>query len=125
MRSMTFEAGGKTHEMKATFQASVELANKVGDPLMIAREAAMEAAMQDRLLPYKPSFAFTIENVPVILEIGLRAAGSKLKTREIEDLVFDMGFAEGQELASNYLALIITPTPADQRDSDKVSTGEK
>ena len=111
MRTMTIETGGETYELAATFKASLEIADKVADPLTIAREAALEAAMLKVRIPYQPKFTFTVRNVPVILHAGLKAAGSELKLADIEELVFEAGFVTSRLWAADYLALIVEPKP--------------
>ena len=112
MRLFNFEHDGKDYELAATFAASIEIADKVADPLAIAREAAMEAALAQARIPYQPKFMFTIRNVPQILFAGFRAAKSDMKLKDVEELVFDMGFIEAREKASDFLALIVTPKPS-------------
>jgi hypothetical protein len=131
MRTLTIEHDGEEHELAATFGASVELADRVGDPMFIAREAALEATMMQARIPYQPKFVFTVQNVPEILAIGLKAAGSKLKKREIEEMVFDAGFLHARKWAADYLALIVEPKPTvpldepeDEYDEDEAGNGE-
>lgn len=111
MRSMEIEHDGETYTLTATFAASVEIADKVGDPLSIAREAALEAAMMQARMPYRPKFEFTVRNVPVILHIGLKATGANLTLKEVENLVFDKGLVHARLWAADYIALIVEPKP--------------
>jgi len=111
MRTMTIEHGGETYELAATFKASLEIADKVGDPLEMAREAALEAIMMQSRMPYTPKFKFTVRNVPQILHAGMKAAGSEMKLAEVEELVFDHGFVHARLWAADYIALIVEPKP--------------
>ena len=111
MRTMTIENGGETYELAATFKASLEIADKVADPLTIAREAALEAAMLGARIPYQPKFMFSVRNVPVILHAGMKAAGAELKLAEVEEMVFEAGFVTARMWAADYLALIVEPKP--------------
>ena len=107
MRAFTFEHGGEEYTMAATFGASVDLAEKVADPLFIAREAAVEAALG---AVYQPKFRFTIQNVPQIIAIGLRAGGHNSMTLSaVQAMVFDIGFREAMDIATRYVAMVITP----------------
>ena len=106
MRAFTFEHGGEEYTMAATFGASVDLAEKVGDPLFIAREAAVEAALG---AVYQPKFRFTIQNVPQIMAIGLKAGGHALPMSAVQAMVFDIGFREAMDIATRYVAMVITP----------------
>ena len=106
MRAFTFEHGGEEYTMAATFGASVDLAEKVGDPLFIAREAAVEAALG---AVYQPKFRFTIQNVPQIMAIGLKAGGHAMPMSAVQAMVFDIGFREAMDIATRYVAMVITP----------------
>jgi hypothetical protein len=111
MREMTFDHNGETYTLAATFAASIEIADKVDDPLMIAREAALEAAMMQARMPYRPKFDFTTRNVPQIIHIGLKAAGSKATLAEVQEIVFDKGLVHSRLIAADYIALIVEPKP--------------
>jgi hypothetical protein len=111
MRTMNIEHGGETYTLAATFGASIEVADKVEDPLMIAREAALEAAMMQARMPYRPKFEFTVRNVPQILHIGLKAAGSDLTLPQVQEIVFDKGLVHSRLWAADYIALIVEPKP--------------
>lgn len=111
MRSMTIEHGGEQYELVATFKASLEVADKITDPLSIAREAALEAAMLQARIPYRPKFEFTTRNVAQIVHIGLKAGGSKMTLAEAEELVFDKGLVHARLWAADYIALLVEPKP--------------
>lgn len=110
MRKYTCTLGGKKLELVANFKASIEIAKEVGDPLMIAREAALEAMMISKSFPYNPRWSFSVESVPQILHIGLKAAGSKMTLEQLQDLVFEEGFAAARDHSIEYLSLIIGPS---------------
>jgi len=127
MRSMTAEFGGLRLELAATFGAARDIAKQVADPLAIAREAALEAMMGQVGQVYHPKFSFTVENVPVIIHIGAKAAGEKATLAQIQEAVFEAGLLVGKSVASDYLALIVTPrnqeTP-DESGEGKEQPGE-
>ena len=108
MREITVTLAGEEIELAATFKASMEVAKKVGDPLFIASEAALEAQLVGSGMPYNPKWRATIENVPVILHIGQKAAGGDRSLEDMQNLVFDNGFLESREVAFRYLALMTT-----------------
>ena len=133
MREMTIEtAAGDELTLAATFKASLEVADKIEDPLSIAREAALEAAMMQARMPYRPKFEFTTRNVVQIVHIGLRAAGNEMKVAEVEELVFDKGLVHARLWAADYIALLVEPKPAkpevepeDQiSDQDRAGNGQ-
>lgn len=109
MRSFTFEHNGQEHTLSATFAAAEEIAQKVADPLFMAREASIEARMAEAGLVYQPKFIFSVANLPLILGAGLKAAGSTLTRDAVKEMVFDMGLVEAKDLASRYVAMIVTP----------------
>lgn len=110
MREYETTLGGKPVTLAATFKASQEIAQKIADPLVIGREAHLEALLtRPGFPPYDPKFKFTVSNVPLLLHIGLKAAGSSLTLEQVQELVFDDGFISAKEKATDYLALIIAP----------------
>ncbi len=128
MRKYTCTIAGENLEFTANFKASMEIAKEIGDPLMIAREAALEAMMISKSFPYNPRWSFTVENVPQILHIGLKESGSNMKLERLQELVFEDGFASSRDHAIEYLSLIVGPAPEETDDSAGVpedSAGEK
>jgi hypothetical protein len=122
---MTAEFGGLRFELAANFGAARDIAKQVADPLAIAREAALEAMMAQVGQVYHPKFSFTVDNVPVILHIGAKAAGEKVTLAEVQDVVFNAGFLVGKAIASDYLALIVTPRSEETTsDEDREAAGE-
>lgn len=115
MRKFTITHGGEDYTLAATFDASVEIADKVADPLFIAREAAVEAALG---AGYAPKFRFTVQNVPQIIGIGLKAGGHQISAKAVQAMVFDMGMREAMELAARYVAMIITPKSEEMTPED-------
>lgn len=125
MRSMTAELGGLRFELAANFGAARDIAKQVADPLAIAREAALEAMMAQVGQVYHPKFSFTVDNVPVILHIGAKAAGEKVTLAEVQDAVFEAGLLIGKAVASDYLALIVTPRSEETTsDEGRDASGE-
>lgn len=122
MRKLTFEICGEERDLVATFAASVEIAEKVGDPLFITREAAVESIMLSQNMPYSPKWRFTVSNVPQVIHIGLKAADEKVKLSEVQEWAFEVGFPEAQRIAAEYIALITRPKPEESageaEDSD-------
>lgn len=122
-RIFTTTLGGQTIELAATFKAANAIADKIADPLQIAREAAMEAMFIAQGMPYEPRWRFTVKNIPEVLFIGLQAAGSKMSKADVEELCFEAGFFESREAASSYLALIVGPEPEETIEKDGDSEG--
>lgn len=109
MRELNTMLGSEPLTLAATFKASLEINERIADPLMIAREAAIEAMMTSSRMPYTPRWSFTVENVPMIIWIGLKHAGDKRTLSDVQDMVFDAGFIAGRDVAVEYLAKIVTP----------------
>ncbi len=112
MRTITALLADRDIELAATFGASEDVAKAVGDPLLIVREMGIEAQMQEAGLTYTPKWSFTVANVPKIIHIGMRAAGNKATLAEVQELAFDHGLLEAREVASEYLAALVTPESA-------------
>lgn len=125
MRSMTAEFGGLRLELAATFGAARDIAKQVADPLAIAREAALEAMMAQVGQVYHPKFSFTVDNIPMLIHIGAKAAGEAVTIKDVQEAVFDAGLLVGKSIASDYLALIVTPRSEEtQPDEGKDQSGE-
>lgn len=116
MREMTAYLCGQELVLAATFKASVEIAETVGDPLTIMREAALESMFINAGIAYEPKWRFTIQNVVKVIAIGLKASGSKMILVDLQDLVFSAGFVAAKEVAGDYLALIAGPQPEEVSD---------
>lgn len=125
MRKLTFEICGEERDLVATFAASVEIAEKVGDPLFITREAAVESIMLSQNMPYSPKWRFTVSNVPQVIHIGLKAAGESVKLSEVQEWAFEVGFPEAQRIAAEYIAMITRPKPEESTgEAEDSDTGE-
>lgn len=126
MHSMQVTIGGLDLELGFTFGAGREIAQKVGDPLAIAREAALEAMLNQAGLVHNPKWQPTVENVPMILWIGAKHGGMKdLKLEAVQDAVFQHGFLESKVIAIDYLAGIVTPMAREKLDTGEgETTGE-
>jgi len=125
MRKYSCTIADESVELVANFAASMEIAKQVGDPLMIAREAALDAMMMEKGFPHNPKWAFTIENVPLLLHIGIKAGDSKMALGRVQELVFEEGFAKSRDTAIEYLALIVGPAPEEEMEdsADGKSSG--
>lgn len=126
MRKMSIEMNGEERELVASFAASVEISEKVADPLLITREAAIESVMLSQNIGYSPKWRFTVQNVPQVIHIGLKAAGEKVKLSEVQEWCFDIGFPRAQGVAAEYIALISRPAPEvdPTKDEDATPSGE-
>lgn len=121
MREVKAKVGGLNLTLSANWRASMEIAEQVGDPMMIAREAAKEEIFSQKGLSYNPSFVFDVDNVPTIIFIGAVQGGFRGDIDDVREAVFEHGFFEAQDLAGKYLTLIVSPQSAEA----KKSTGKK
>lgn len=108
--------GGLDLELAFTFGAGREISQKIGDPLAIAREAAIEAMMTQSGMTYSPKWVPTVENVPMMLWIGAKHAGMTVKLDQVQEAVFAHGFIEAKDIAMDYLAGIVTPSAREKVD---------
>lgn len=118
MRNLTVELAGKKYELKADFAASLRIAKEVGDPLLISREANMEAYFLGANIPYEPKWKFTIKNVVAILAIG-----TGMDEEEMGAIVFQEGFIRARDKASLYLNEIIGPGPEEVAEEEEGNEG--
>jgi len=109
MRTFDAVIGGETIALAVTFGASLKVADAVGDPLMISREAAKEAMFSQRGIEYEPKWSFSLSNVTQILWIGATAAGSKITFDEMGEKVLAGGLFEAKNEAGRYLGAIVSP----------------
>lgn len=123
-RQMTATLAGEEVTLAATFDASVEIMEKVADPLSIAREAAIEAQFLAAGQVYDARFKLTVKNVPQIIFAGMRAAGDKRDLKAVQQLVFDHGLIESRAIAMDYVALIVTPTSEEATEKGEGEPGE-
>lgn len=125
MRKLTATLGDEQLELAATFGAASDLHDRVGDPLAIAREAQIEAMLAATGQVYHPKWQFSIKNVPLILHIGIKAAGGKMSLDKVQELVADAGFLEAKAIALDFIALIVTPKSQEAIEaSEEPQTGE-
>lgn len=118
-RELTVSLGGEEITLSATFKASAEIGEKIADPLAIAREASIEAMMGAAGQVYEPKWRFTVQNLPLMLHIGMKAAGDKRTLADVQELVFEAGFIDARAVAMDYLAMIITPRSEELAETGK------
>lgn len=115
MRTVEVKLGDTTYELVASFKSSMDLSEKVGDPLMIFREAMVEAMMMEAGIEYTPKWRYTIKNIPIILHTGMKESGKTLE--DVQNLVFEVGFIQAQQAAFDYISAIVGPAPESAVDS--------
>ena len=123
MRKVTAKLGEHEVELVASFGAASDLSDKVGDPLAIAREAQIEAMLANTGQVYHPKWQFTVKNVPTILHIGMKAAGSDWTLSKVQEIVAEMGFMEAKAVALDYVAMIVTPK-SQEVEAEKSGEGD-
>ena len=118
MREYAEELNGTELRLVANFAASVKISENVADPMMIAREANLEAMFLEQGMPYTPRWHFTVKNIVELLFIGVQEGGSDMKKSDLEELVFEAGFARARDLCVEYLALIVGPSPENFKEDE-------
>lgn len=125
MHSKLVKVGSLELELAFTFGAAREISQKVGDPLAIAREAALEAMMAQAGMVHNPKWVPTVDNVPMLLWIGAKHGGSDIKLEKVQEAVFECGFIEAKQIALDYLAGIVTPSAREKMEGGgKADAGE-
>lgn len=121
-RNLTATLAGEEITLAATFAASVEIMDKVCDPLAIAREAAAEQAIAQLGMVYDGKFKWTVKNLPLVLHIGMKAAGDKRDLQTVQQLVFQHGFIEALSIGVQYVTALVTPQ-SEEAGEDEGSSG--
>lgn len=106
-RTVTVKLGGAEFHMPATYRASREIAEVVGDPIRMAMDSAAG------------KLEWTQEDVVSILYIGAKNAGCMLDRDTIGEAVIDMGLADGGKLAGDYIFAIMSGAPEKPVDAGK------
>ena len=120
MREITVDLAGEEITLAANFRAGEEISEKVVDPLLVFREAAIEQMLASIGQHYRdPRFDFTVRNVPVILHIGMKCAGDKRTLDDVKDLCFEAGFIAAKAAAIEYLMVFASAK------SDEIDPGKK
>jgi hypothetical protein len=120
----TITLGDLSFDVLASFGAARELAQKVADPLHIAREAQLEAMLGETGQVYHPRFMLTVENVPLILHIGAKAAGDKVTLGEVQEACFTAGLLAAKMAATDYLAMLIQGGSQEAESKGDTKAGE-
>lgn len=111
-REMTIRLGGRHITLLANYGAAEACTKEIGDPLFIAREFMLdEHALKTGRIGHVPLFQFTAENIPRMLHIGTKAAGSAMTLGELQALAFRDGFYASRYQAIRYLNLLVQPAP--------------
>lgn len=123
MDTLEVSVGDLTLSLGLNFGAAREIAQKVGDPLAITREAALEQMMGQAGLVHNPKWVPTVENVPMILFIGAKHGGEGFpKLEAVQAAVFQHGFLEARTLALDFIAGLVTPTAREKLDGEGKDT---
>lgn len=124
-RTLETTLNGKDVTLAATFSAGMDIASKVADPLFIMNEARLEAmAHKVGLYSHQPKFRFTMENVPQILHIGIKAAGGAMSLEDVQNAVFAEGVLEAQAKAETYLLMLVMPQSEEATKTKAEPSGE-
>lgn len=98
-RTVQFQVNGTAYNMPASYKASKEIAERVGDPLRMAIDSA------------SGKLAWTQENVIDVLHIGVSNAGCGLPRDEVAEYVVEHGLLQTMAVAANYIAALVDGGP--------------
>lgn len=93
---------GTAYQMPASYKASREIAQAVGDPLKLAM-----AAHQAKLLGTNDG-ALSVDDVVNIIAIGVKHAGCSLPTDAIGEAIVEAGVMNYLKVVGDYLLAICT-----------------
>ena len=100
--------GADEYQLKSTWDSSVELAEKVGDPLQMAFNIN------------KGTQVLTAVQVVNTIWIGLKAAGEKLTVSEVGVLCHSNGLIDYMTAAGEYIIDTVTQGTEESSSSDAV-----
>lgn len=112
MREYTVKLADKELSLGITWAASMELSEKVADPLKITSEAQVKAlSMQAGLRPPKGEFSWTVKAVADVLFIGTKHSKVEEKPtlEDVQELVFDAGLDNAHAAALMYIGNMMNP----------------
>lgn len=90
---------GQAWKMPASYAASKEIAETVGDPLQMAIKAQ------------QGDLSWTIDDIVSIIYVGVHRAGASLKREQIAEQIVDGGVQTYLEAAINYVISIVSGEP--------------
>jgi hypothetical protein len=109
MRIFKAEIGPLQLDLVIDFGVARGIKEQVGDPMLIAQEAAIAARMAEAGFTHKAKFAFDIENIPLIIWLGAKASDPDLKLSQVQDACIDIGLGAAMGIADSFLAQFIAP----------------
>lgn len=110
-RTVTVNLGGAEFHMPATYKASKEIAEIVGDPIKMAMDSA-----SGRL-------EWTQEDVVSIVYIGAKHAGCPLTRDAVGESVVEQGVANVAQVCGEYIASIVAGKPQRPVEGAKKKAG--
>ncbi len=98
-RTVTVTFGDSEYHMPATYKASKEIAEVVGDPIRMAVDSAAG------------KLEWTQEDVISIVYIGAKHAGCSLTRDAVGEFVVEQGVANVASVAGDYISSIVAGSP--------------
>jgi hypothetical protein len=100
---------GTAYQMPASYKASKEIAEKVGDPLKLA----LSAHQNNGAVP------MSVDDVVTIIAIGVKHAGCSLPKDEIGEHIVSAGLMTFLPIVGSYMLAICTGSAGEVKDSAK------
>jgi hypothetical protein len=98
-RTVTVKLNGSEWHMPASYRASREVAEVVGDPVQMAVKSA------------NGTLAWTQEDIISIIYIGMKHAGCGLSRDDVGEAIVDSGTIEMAQVAGEYIATMVAGAP--------------
>lgn len=98
-RTVPFQVNGTEYNMPATYKASKEIAEKVGDPIRMAVDSAAG------------KLSWSQEDVISLIHIGVSHAGCSLPRDEVAEYVLQQGLLQSMKVAADYIAAVVDGGP--------------
>lgn len=106
-RTVTVTLRGTEWHMPASYRASKEIAEVVGDPLGMAEKITKHFGLK----PSERSVLFTLDEMVSIVYIGCKAAGCGLNKDQVGDAIVDAGAADYISIVADYILAICLGGP--------------
>lgn len=107
-RTVAVKINGTEYHMPAGWKASRDVAQEVGDPLVLSMKAYTTGELE-----------LTTEDVVSIIHIGCRHAGCGLDRDAIGEAIFEEGLLQYLEVCGNYLGAFVQGGPTRGKPSKK------
>lgn len=99
-RTIQVTIGGDAYLMPVTLDVSMQIAEHIGDPLLLADKIIRAGTSQ-----------FTQNEMVVLIHLGVQAGGFKIKREDLAAKMFDAGFVNYMAVCVDYIVAMSSGAP--------------